>query len=361
MLEKIYLKNFRNFSEGRLFEFSDKKTVIVGPNATGKTNILEAINLLATGKSFRANRQEEMMGHKNEITRVKGLIKNNKNDYEVEETKLEVVLTRGVVNIAENKKQKAPKKRLLVNSVPKRLVDFAGVFKTVIFAPQDMDLVSGSPSLRRSFLDAVLYQADREYRRTSISYKKAVRRRNKILLKIREGQGKRSELTFWNKLLIKNGDYIALKRQEFIDFVNNSEKLPDLKLRIVYDKNAISESRLEKYKNEEIYAATTLVGPHRDDFNVQMKNGSGSHRNIDSFGSRGQQRMGILWIKVSELKFLKDVTKEKPTLLLDDIFSELDHKHREIVFSVLGQYQSVITTADPHYLQGIKEVEKIDL
>ncbi len=351
-ISKLELKNFRNFSKKEI-DFGEGTTVIVGPNASGKTNILESLFLLSTGKSFKAKVQEEMISHDEEIGRVKG---------EFAKEKLEVVLTRGEITVGEDPErvEKAPRKRLLVNGVGKRMIDFAGNFKTVLFGPWDLDLVTESPSLRRNFLDTVLSQVDREYRRASLSYDKGLKRRNRVLYKIREEGISRSNLAFWDKLLIKNGDYLGQKRKEFIDFVNATDPLNEQKFSLEYDKSAISDARLEQYKEEEIAAATTLVGPHRDDFVVNALRDS-TPRELARYGSRGEQRMGVLWLKLAELSFVKKETEETPTLLLDDIFSELDHEHREVAVHASKGQQTIITTADPHYTEGLGELSRVEL
>src|SRR3972149_855133 len=355
VIKKIQISNFRNL-KNKAFAFSPKTTVIVGPNASGKTNILEALFLLATGKSFKAKVEEEMISYPKEIARVKG-------DFQNPNTKLEVVLTRGEITIGEDpeKTERAPKKRLLINGLGKRLIDFAGNFKVVLFGPQDLELVIESPSRRRKFLDTVLSQVDREYRRASLSYEKGLRQRNKLLLRIREEGLSRSQLLFWDRLLVKNGDYIAHAREEFIGFINATSEFDDQSFSLEYDKSAISEARLEQYAEEEVAAATTLVGPHRDDVIFQIRVAKAENRNLATYGSRGEQRMGVLWLKLAELAFVEAKTGERPTLLLDDIFSELDHKHREIVVKVAQNQQTLITTADPHFIEGFKKVEKIKL
>lgn len=338
MIKAIKLSDFRNFKK-KSFDFSDKITVIIGPNASGKTNILESLFLLSTGKSFKARTEAEMLRYEAELARVLG---------KTEVFKLESLITRG--------DNGWPRKKLLVNGVPKRLIDFAGNFKVVLFGPWDMDLVTESPSLRRKFLDTVLSQVDREYRRSILSYEKGLRQRNRLLYRIREEGLSRSQLLFWNQLLIRNGDLITQKREEFIEFVNSQPSLNDQKFRLEYDRSAISEGRLGQYAEEEVAAATTLVGPHRDDFIFQIA-GRGEprrSRNLDSFGSRGEQRMGILWLKIAELNFIESKTGERPTLLLDDIFSELDHEHREVVMMLSKKQQTIITTADEHFIKGLR-------
>jgi DNA replication and repair protein RecF len=366
MIEKIRLNNFRNF-KNNLFNFSDKTTVIIGPNASGKSNILESLYLLSTGKSFRVRVEEEMINYSTEIARVKGRLTDGLNSDHLD---LEAMFTRGEITIGEDPKrmEKAPRKKLFVNGVSRRLFNFAGNFKVVLFGPWDLDIVTESPSVRRRFLDSVLSQVEREYRRASMSYEKGLRQRNKLLLRIRDEGVPKSQLLFWNKLLIKNGDYISAKRQEFIDFVNETQDFNKQDFSLEYDKSAISEARLEQYEDEEVSAATTLVGPHRDDFCFFLRKNNRKHstnntgrRDLARFGSRGEQRMGVLWLKLAELSFIEKTTGERPTLLLDDIFSELDHEHRDIVVDVVGGQQTIITTADPHFVAEIKRVEKVKL
>jgi DNA replication and repair protein RecF len=146
---------------------------------------------------------------------------------------------------------------------------------------------------------------------------------------------------------------ISTKRKEFIEYVNGSPDFNGQDFNLVYDSSAISESRLEQYRQEEVSAATTLVGPHRDDFLFMLKKEKGEFRDLARYGSRGEQRMGVLWLKLAELSFIESVSNEKPTLLLDDIFSELDHEHRDVVMDVAKGKQTIITTADEHYLENL--------
>jgi DNA replication and repair protein RecF len=344
MITKVTLDNFRNFKK-KIFSFSPKISIIIGPNASGKTNILEGIYLLSTGKSFKARLEEEMVNYDEEVARVKGDL-------------LEAVLTRGEIRMGTTRVGRAPRKKLFINGVPRRMVDFTGKIKMVLFGPQDLDLVTESPSIRRKFLDNVLSQVDREYQRMLMSYEKGLRQRNKLLLRIREEGVSRSQLLFWNQLLVKCGDYISEKREKLINFINEREGLNSQHFEIKYDKSVISEGRLEQYKEEEVAAATTLVGPHRDDFSFEIKTGKGKTRNLASYGSRGEQRMGILWLKLAELTYIEKTSGEKPTLLLDDIFSELDHEHRDVVMELAHNQQTIITTADEHFVVGFGKVEK---
>ena len=366
IIHKIRLANFRNFKE-RLLNFSSGTSVIIGPNASGKTNVLEAVYLLSFGKSFRAKIEEEMINHANDLSRISGLFVGVSRDLKEKKdsvVKAEVVLTRGEITIGDEKTQKAPRKKLLINGVSRRLFNFAGSFRVVLFGPQDLELVTESPSIRRKFMDSVLIQVDREYRRALFSYEKGIKQRNRLLFRIREEGVSRSQLMFWDRLLIKNGNYVSVKRKEYIDFVNTTSDFNEEDFSLEYEMSAISETRLDQYKEEEVAAATTLVGPHRDDFCFKLKVGSGKRskaRNLAKYGSRGEQRMGVLWIKLAELKFIKEITGEKPTLLLDDIFSELDSRHRKIVMDVVKDQQTIITTTDTHFIRGFEGGVRIDL
>ena len=354
-ITKLNLQNIRRFSKKQI-NFQDSLNIIVGPNAIGKTIILEAIFMLSLGKSFRAERDGEIISFEKDLGRIEGTILNPENEM----THLELVLTNGIVMGV-----KTPYKKFLVNGVAKSMHDFIGRIKVVLFWPQDMELVTDSPSLRRRYLDFVLVQTDSEYRRTIVSYEKGIRQRNKVLEAIRDGQAHRHQLLFWDQLLIKNGEYITKKREEYLHFVNNFSakggsasggQFPNYQLD--YDKSIISLDRLEQYKEEEVAAGVTLVGPHRDDFRFSKEN-----RNLSHFGSRGEQRLAILWLKLGELAFFEDQSQDKPILLLDDIFSELDRDYRQIIFNMIGDKQTIITTTDLQLIDTriIKNVEPIEL
>lgn len=344
-LSSLGLKHFRGYSQ-RTFTFSKKTTVLLGPNAVGKTNILEAIFLLAVGKSFRAEREGEMVSVGEEVGRVAAKMEGN------DVTDLEVVITSGSVQ-----GQKAPIKKYLVNGIARRVVDFAGHCKAVLFHPEDLELIHGSPNSRRKYLDFTLIQTDREYRRCLYSYEKGLRQRNKLLERIRDEGVSRSQLLFWDQLLIKNGNYLTHKREAFITAINESIK-PFGQFKLRYDHSTISPSRLAQYADAEVGAAVTLVGPHRDDLQFFEQS-----RDISKFGSRGEQRLMVLWLKLCELHYVEASTGERPLLLLDDIFSELDHGHRDEVLSIITQQQTIVTTADRHFIPGnIKEqVEMVEL
>lgn len=355
MIQKLEVSNFRNFKH-KLVKFHLGTTVIEGPNASGKTNLLESIYLLSTGKSFKAEREREMINYDQEVARVKARVGSG-DESEV----LEVVITTGQFD-PQAQMRTVPHKRLLVDGVSKRLMDFAGRFPSVLFSPQDLDLVTASPSTRRRFFDAVLTQTDREYRRSLLAYEKGIKRRNKLLYAIREGAANRNQLTYWDMLLVKNGDLLTRLRQELVEFINRQAGLSSREFELDYAKSLVTEARLNEYSNAEVAAGKTLVGPHRDDFIFMVKNGSKSKfRELARFGSRGEARLGVLWLRLSELRYITNKLDKKPTLLLDDIFSELDELRREVVLEVVAEHQTIITTADDVSELDLTKVEKITL
>lgn len=326
MINNLSLQNFRSYTK-KTFEFSEKTTLIVGPNASGKTNILEAIYALAIGKSFRAEKENEV-------------IRENENFALIKTDNLEILW--------ENKNYNGYKiyKHYKINGINKRQADFVGNLRAVLFCPQDLEIATDSPSTRRKYLDLVLAQIFKDYRLASHIYEKALRQRNKLLWKIREFGGI-GELDYWNNLLIANGKIIHDKRKDFLDFLN-----------LEYDSSLINADRLNKYQQEEIAAAMTLVGPHRDDFRILKNN-----KNIKSFGSRGEQRLAVFDIKLKELEYVEKVTGEKPILLLDDIFSELDENNRRKVLEIIPQQQTIMTTTDLHLVrkQRLRDFETLIL
>jgi DNA replication and repair protein RecF len=338
MLQSIFLQNFRSYTKQ---EFSfEKTTLILGPNTSGKTNLIEAIYLLSTGKSFRTEKDIQMLKFNKEVGRVKGA---------VDDIELEVVVTNGLVN------GRSQYKKFLVNGVSKRRVDFSGNLLSVLFSPQDLDIIIDSPGLRRNFLDEVLEQVDRSYRLALLSYSKSLRQRNALLEDAREtGSRNQKQFEYWDNLVIENGNIITSKRQEFIDFANSAAK-DIFDFLITYDKSILSKERLLQYETQEIASGVTLVGPHRDDFSVSMLNSSTSQgqatvRDVKFFGSRGQQRLAILQLKALELLFIEKTLGKRPILILDDIFSELDKEHINLIFDQIGKQQTILSTTHKEFI-----------
>lgn len=333
MLNRLTLTQFRNHRQATAV-IDPELTVIVGDNAVGKTNLMEAIYMLSTGESFRASRIEEMVAWEAEVGHVVGIIENGETD------ELQVTVTMGVVG-----GKRVSKRLFKVNGTGRRRQDFIGRLPLVLFRPEDLSLVMGSKGERRRFLDEVLIQVDREYARSLVSYEKALTRRNRLLDLIREGSTSRTSLSFWDQLMIKEGSVITAAREGLITAINQVPSLSG-RLRLTYDKSVISPERLKTYEEQELLVGYTMVGPHKDDFVVWDDNEPKKIRNLATYGSRGEQRMAVLWLKEAQLEYMATQLPHRPLLLLDDIFSELDHLHDMKVVELVKRQQTILTTTD---------------
>lgn len=377
----LALQNFRVYSQYFL-RLMHQTTVIVGENAIGKTSIVEAIHLLSSGNSFRAGKVAEMISFNEELARVKGVIidpqfNGSITDESLKDTpkdEVEILLTHGSVN-----GKKTHSRLFNVNGVRRRKKDAAGKFYTVVFRPEDMRLIEGSKARRRSFLDTVLSLLYRDYEVSVKNYDQTLRRRNKLLSLIKDGQQPETVLQYWDFNLVKYGTVLQNYRKRFIETFSSVE-FP-VEFSITYDPSVISQERIDQYRRKAIAAGHTLIGPHKDDFQVFIqandwritKNQSESkveleqsnHQNhpvtdinVATFGSRGQQRLAVLWLKFCELDFLRKHADKKTILLLDDILSELDDESKVLALSVLKDHQAIITTIDDVVIDQIKKVSK---
>jgi len=346
ILKRLFLQNFRNYKKAD-FKFDNEVTIVVGKNASGKSNMVEGIFFLAMGKGRRAESDKYAVHFGENFCRLKG-------ELDVEGEELQVLMEGGSSDRL--------RKRFLVNGVGKRRVDFAGRLSVVLFTPVDIEIVIGQPGGRRRFLDEILEQVDYEYRQAVTMYGKVLRQRNALLERAREAGVKNRKLfDYWDELLIRNGKLITERRGDFIEYVNGLKKeLFDF--RLVYDKSEVSVERLRQYDQAEVGAGVTLVGPHRDDIkfsifpvewdpasqgNFQFSN---NEQEVRSFASRGQQRLVVLELKLAQILFMRDRLGVPPLLLLDDIFSELDEDHIGHVLERVKRHQVIITTTHEDFV-----------
>jgi len=334
-IKNLTLRNFRNHKNLDI-SFEDNINLILGENGVGKTNILEAIHFISTTKSSKAQYDKDVINYESDFCTI--VLTDATNNLELQ------ILNKEQFNNASTKKAK-------VNKTPKSLNYFAGMFNSVLFIPEDIEIITGSPSIRRKYLDMVLIQTSDGYKKTITLYTKAIRQRNKLLETLYEGGFGFGQIDYWNQQILELGTIIQQKRMEFFEYIENkiqeyNYKLngPKFKLKVIYKMNEISKERMAKYKDTEIAAKTTLVGPHRDDFELLFND-----KNIAYFGSRGQQRTALLALKLAEIDFIENKTNEKPVLLLDDIFSELDEHHKNTVLEVIKNQQTIITSTDKPY------------
>lgn len=362
-ISSIKLENFRSWEEYHL-DFNEV-TILIGPNGVGKTNILESIWLLAAGKSFRSSHDAEMINWDKDYSRITAQIKNHK------DTHIEVFLQN-----AQPKSTKA----LKINGAKHRILDILGQMPAVIFTPETINMISGAPGLRRRFLDIMLSQLDRKYALSLLEYNKVIKERNKLLESIKKHRSKEDELDFWDEKLAENGLYILKARKKAIAFFNqnlskiyNEVSATDEEMKIKYIETALEENYLDHLvamREREIFQETTLSGPHRDDINIFL-----NHRDLSTFGSRGEYRSAVLAIKVLELRYIEGEMARlpslrsgvsgqgengKPILLLDDIFSELDSERRKHLAKIVSGQQTIITTTDlDHIEKGLRDKAKI--
>lgn len=337
VLNRLQLVNFRNYPKTTL-DFSSGVNLIVGPNAVGKTNLLEAVYLLSTGNSFKALRNEELIRWGQDFSLIEA---------RMDESSLKISL---------NKKESRVQKEFWVNQVKKTRRLFLESFLVVLFRPEEIRVITGSPSRRREFLDQILSPLDWEYYQAILAYRRAVVRRNMVLLNIFEKKAGEEELFFWDNTLAKNGEMIRKKREEFLNFTNRffknfqAGKLSHLFCQ--YRSSPVSLERLKELLSRDLVKKTTTIGPHRDDFTITSSKFKVDNGSLASWGSRGQQRLAILALKLAQLAYIEEKKLKKPVILLDDIFSELDDKSRGLVVSLLENYQTLLTSTEEVIKKG---------
>jgi DNA replication and repair protein RecF len=327
-LKQLHLKNFRNYTELK-FKFSSPITVLIGDNAQGKTNFLEAVYFLATSKSTKAERDSELIHDGEEVLHVEGVVELKKD----EDTELEIAM-QSVEGTTSNRK------RVKVNGVARRLNDYVGNLAVVLFQPEDINMVTGSPSLRRYFIDQTLSQVDREYKRSISQYEQIITRKNRILKLIREGLSSVDQLVYWIEQQVTLGELITEKRTELFGFLN-SHKQRFGHNTFQYIPSKVSKERLLEYQDREIGSASSLIGPHRDDFLFLQ-----DQKDLSKYGSRGEQRTAVVNLKLAEVEFIETKLNSRPLLLLDDIFSELDNTHRQHIVDLSHLQQTLIATVE---------------
>lgn len=352
MLQSLHLQHFRSHENLKL-DFSDRATLIVGPNASGKTAVIEAIHLLATGQSFRAGKVEEMVGFFAEWSRITGNLSQSmseqaevEQDPEPEQTELSVLLTRGMLQ-----GKKTHHKHFSVNGINRQLHKMLGQLQTAVFRPEDMRIIEGSPSRRRRFLDEVIGSFDAEYLRSVKTYEQSLKRYNKLLEMVRDHRQPTSILEYWQRSMVKHGEYLQRQREQFLQATT---KVPfAVRFSVTYLPSIITQERMDHYQERAVGSGYCLVGPHKDDFNVSCdvqdlwRGQLGQFHDVALYGSRGQQRLAVLWLKACQLSYIETQTGQRPLLLLDDIFSELDEENQQVVVKLINNHQAIVTSADP--------------
>ncbi len=352
-IRTLTLEHFRNYPAHSIAFGDDPVHVLLGPNGAGKTNILEAVSLLSLVKSCQRAEEADIIAWGAEYYRVRSEVQSDMG----EEKTLEVV------------SQLAPvrQKVCFINDVRVPIGDMVGVLPTVIFLPQDLELFSGAPVIRRMFLDRLLSQVSPHYLQTLMQYQKIVKQRNSLLRSIADGVARRGDLAVWDEKAAETGTVVMLRRLELAEMLQCTvleewhdlgEDWPDAKM--IYERKG--ERRdfegakkemldlLSHFQERDIILKSTTVGPHRDDWKIIVDG-----RDIATFASRGQQRTSVLALLFLQVSYLEMQRSEKPVILLDDVFSELDDRHQKSLLSSLEEHQVLITgTHIPENVHGAK-------
>src|SRR6266404_331673 len=359
-LSYLSLKDFRNYKQLDL-PLESGLLLFQGENAQGKTNLLEAVAMLATSNSFHASVDREVVNWDapDRIARVAASVKRHTGEAKIEVVIIDPTPTGevGTQFIAPNDRQR---KRIKINGVPKRAIDLIGLVTVVLFSPNDLSLVDGSPEERRRFLDRGLCQVQPHYCHALNRYRKIIAQRSALLKRIRENQEDPRMLDYLDEKMTEWANMIIFERCRMVDALNQHvDELQAIisggreRLQIVYrpsfqvDPALDTTEALESYRTQlrearrkEIQQGVCLLGPHRDDLEF-LVNGV----NMLIYGSRGQQRTAALSAKLGELAYMRAITGEEPILLLDDVFSELDVLRREYLLRQVLRHEQVLITA----------------
>lgn len=357
LLTRLQLRHFRTYDSLDL-SLSPGVTLLHGPNGAGKTNVLEAIFVLATTKSFRTRTDRELISWSppedgaSRFARLEGDATANGGGVRVDMAIAEVPVRVG-------NGDSTVRKQFKLNGVPKRAGDVVGEIKAVLFSPDDVSLITGSPSLRRRYMDLMLCQIDHRYLRMLQEYGRILVQRNSLLQRLRGRPDPATLLEFWDDRLIATAAAIMTTRRGMLRTLNDfaREAYADLsgideELTIVYrpSLDAIENAsdaqipelfrrRLEQLQTKEIYQGMTLCGPHRDDLEFLIQN-----KDAQYYGSRGQQRSVALSLRLAEMRYMTNRTGEQPILLLDEAVAELDDERRGLLIGLTESHPQVFVT-----------------
>jgi len=354
-LETIEMKNFRNYESAEL-SFSPSINVLIGENAQGKTNLIESIYFLAMARSHRTAKDRELIRWESDFSKVKGHLQKKSHS-----VPLEIVLSSRGKNAKLNHLEQ------------KKLSDYIGQLNVILFAPEDLSLVQGSPSVRRKFINMELGQMNKIYLYHLTQYQQILKQRNKFLKQAKyepdydkvylevlteqlAAEGAEvlyhrfafvKQLTTWAKQV--QADISNEKEQLTIHYKTTSSAEDDMDVEEIF---AILQEDYDSTLTREIERGTTTLGPHRDDLIFYVND-----KNIQTYGSQGQQRTTALSLRLAEIELMYETTGEYPVLLLDDVLSELDaSRQTHLLNSIQNKVQTFITTTS---LDGV-QMELLD-
>lgn len=353
-IERIGLTNFRNFSSADV-EFAPRRNLVLGPNAQGKTNLLEAIHILCVGRSHRDRKDENLVKFGETFYRLEGTI--------------EHIGVRTTIEVAYGDERK----RIRVNAKETRPANLIGLTPVVASSPEDIDLIKRSPGYRRTFLDMALSQLSREYLVTLQQYMKALAHRNVLIRRRQEGGVSRRETDVWDQAVVDSGERIVTARIGFLaeieprveeNFSVMSGAVTGIEL--IYEPRGYSlegaasgvreglNAALEATRQLELARGFTLFGPHVDDFKFLC-----GGRDIRLFGSEGEQRTAVLALTCAEVSLIRAKAGYYPIVLLDDVFAELDEARSRALTSLISNFDQIILTSSRSAPPAEGEIEEI--
>ncbi len=340
-IESVTLKNFRNY-EDKTVDFKDGLNIVIGKNASGKTNLLESVYCSGIGKSPRTNKAREMIRWGSDNAYIKVILKKQYSRH-----------------IVEYFIDSADKKIIKIDSIPLvKQSEILGMLNIVFFSPDEMKLIKESPQERRRFSDISLSQQNKKYLFSLSKYNNILAQRNKLLKESRDIKALPEMLYGWDVQLAEYGAYIIAKRYEFVEKIQVFAKkihseITDEKedLELEYESN-VERGETDKMKEiffqklranleKDMNLLYTSFGSHRDDIAINI-NGI----DVRKYGSQGQQRTVALSLKLAEIYLFESEVGEKPVLLLDDVLSELDASRRQKLMELSSGLQTIITCTD---------------
>ncbi|MDQ0257558.1 DNA replication and repair protein RecF [Evansella vedderi] len=362
-IKQITLRDYRNYDHLAL-NFENKVNVIIGENAQGKTNLMEAIYVLAMAKSHRTPKDKELIRWDQSFAKVKGHLENRNGPLD-----MEVVFSHKGKKVKLNKLEK------------KRLSEYIGTCNMVMFAPEDLNLVKGSPQLRRRFLDMEMGQINSVYLYHLSQYHRVLKQRNQWLKDVLQKKQKQDNtmLDVITDQLIQSACQVLQKRFAFVKKLETWAKpihkeisrgkeslevkyIPSIHVSDDMDLSTmriVVEEEFQRLRDRELKRGTTLAGPHRDDLQFVVNN-----KDIQVFGSQGQQRTTALSIKLAEIELIYEKMGEYPILLLDDVLSELDdYRQSHLLNTIQGKVQTFVTTTSVNGIhhQTLKEAQMYEV
>ena len=331
-LRRLRLRNHRNYAELDLAPGSGLN-VFIGPNGQGKTNLLEAVAMLALSSSPRARREQELVGPVTHASRIEAEVESGASPVELSIT-LDVEGERA-------------RRTIEVNGVRRRAVDLPGHFRVALFWPDDLGLAKAGPELRRRFLNQMLVQVEPGYARALSRLRRVLEQRNSLLRQMASGHGGHDVLSVWNEELVEVGGEVSRARSRAVEQLApeaarcHAEIAPGEHLRIAYE--GPPDNLAEAVNNsvaEDLRRGATSVGPHRDDLRIQL-----GGEDARAYASQGQQRTAVVSLKLAEAALIEKRTGERPVLLLDDVLSELDGPRRGALLREVARGGQVIVTS----------------